>query len=1127
MLGKKLINPGAVACTTDKTQILDGGTTQSAALYRFEDNVNDTTGSYNASDASVTFTNKTTAAPTYNSSGKFGKSAIFNGSTSAIKYPDDFWKKQIFSISCWFKADDVSSTYQTLFSGYSNDGTHKGFVMAIDTNKISYVHGITVHRGSTTLSNSTWYHFVLVLDGSEARGYLNGVLDLTVTGITSVTYQSSGQKFFTGIRPQLPGSNYAYGEYDGEIDQMRFFEKALNLGEIDSLYNETATSAALSGITNPSTVAYYKMADATDETGSYNGTPTNVDFNVQGKYGFAGKFNGSNAYIDLPLSTSSLFDGKNTLAVSFWFKTTTTARQRMFTDYAQTSRNCDIIIDAGNIEIETDYNQSTNLKYTSSSTYNDGNWHHLVVALNQSAGQRTIYIDGSLVNTGTLSSNSWSGTGQKVTLGAFYSSSSGYSQYFDGSIDQVRIFNKAISASEVTKLYTEIQCANTIDTPESYFNTKLYTGNDGTQSITGVGFAPGMTWIKARSVGYTHSLQDTLRGPGTSTSIYPDLNSSQGTYGSYGQISAFGDDGFTVASGGHGVHPVAQVNKNGVTYASWNWKAASSSTNNNDGNIASTVRASQESGFSIVTYSPNNTVGMSIGHGLSKAPSLVITKRLDAAQEWGVYTNVSTNNTTTNWLSLDDSDGYGSGSFMTLKSTTLELPQTGAYWSSPSSNQVAYCFANIDGYQRIGSYVGNNSTNGPFVYTGFEPAWLMVKRTDADGNSWAIFDNKRVESDGDQSVVFADTASAESDYDIDFTANGFIIKATTTNLNASGGNYMFLSIAANPDNTAPTKANSFEAKIYTGNGSARSITDIGFKPDFVWIKKRANDTKAHRLFDSVRGPNSVVYSNLTNVAGTPTDELTAFIDGGFSLGTASAVNDGASDTYVAWNWKGLDHDRNLATINNNGSTISLVSANPEAGFSVVQYTTTANFQQFGVGHGLSSAPQIIFQKKYGPSSTSASDWYVMTTVVDGSVDYLKLNATDAKTDMAGSYANFQLGNSTFSDWWTGADQDIINYCFHSVAGYSKIDKYSGSGVSGKEVTLDFSPSFVLIKRTNAVTGWIIVDDQRGTKELYPHVTNIEDTTTTGIVLGTNKFTLNTTGSWYNASGGIYLYMAFK
>lgn len=229
-------------------------------------------------------------------------------------------------------------------------------------------------------------------------------------------------------------------------------------GGLRTSYNNTTTTTNLLSFPSGKTaVATYMLnGDATDVSGNYNGTESNISYNT-GKYGGGAVFNGSNAYIDLPLSTSSLFDGKNTLAVSFWFKTTTTARQRMFTDYAQSSRNCDITIDGGNIEVVTDYG-STSDTYTSSLTYNNNIWHNIIVSLNQSANQRTIYIDGSLVDTITLPTDSWNGSGQKVTLGAFYSSSSGYSQYFDGLIDQLRIYNSALDSTNASNIYNnEVQ----------------------------------------------------------------------------------------------------------------------------------------------------------------------------------------------------------------------------------------------------------------------------------------------------------------------------------------------------------------------------------------------------------------------------------------------------------------------------------------------------------------------------------------------------------------------------------------------------------------------------------------------------------------------------------------------
>ena len=227
---------------------------------------------------------------------------------------------------------------------------------AIDLNQTSDYSGLRLPVGTTNQAGINFDLDYLIVAGGGGGG----------TGITASTIGTGGGGGAGGLRT--------------------------------SYNNTTTTTNLLSFPSGKTAVATYMLnGAATDVSSNYNGTEYgDITYNT-GKYGGAAVFNGSNAYIDLPLSTSSLFDGKNTLAVSFWFKTITTARQRMFTDYAQTSRNSDIVIDSGNIEITTDYNQSTNLVYTSSLKYNDNIWHNLIVSLDQSAGQRTIYIDGSLV----------------------------------------------------------------------------------------------------------------------------------------------------------------------------------------------------------------------------------------------------------------------------------------------------------------------------------------------------------------------------------------------------------------------------------------------------------------------------------------------------------------------------------------------------------------------------------------------------------------------------------------------------------------------------------------------------------------------------------------------------------
>ena len=232
---------------------------------------------------------------------------------------------------------------------------------------------------------------------------------------------------------------------------------------------------------------------------------------------------------------------------------------------------------------------------------------------------------------------------------------------------------------------------------------------------------------------------------------------------------------------------------------------------NNDGNIESQVSANQDYGFSIVTYAPNNTVGMTVGHGLKKSPELVITKRIDANQDWGVYTNVSTGNSTTNWLVLNSDAVYGAGSYMTLNSSTLELPATGAYWAS-GTWQVAYCWHSVPKYSKIGTYTwtGSSSTAGTMVTgLGFKPAKVMIKGVDGAVCDWQLYDNKRgtytVANKWQAYAVYANGTWVQSTsgyqgilFDNDGFSAGVGADGNTTasgSLNTSGKTYLYMAFA--------------------------------------------------------------------------------------------------------------------------------------------------------------------------------------------------------------------------------------------------------------------------------------------------------------------------------------------
>ena len=1126
--------------TANTLQVL--GDTSCVATYTFEGNANDLSTNYNGTASNVRYDYSGTASNITYATGKFDKGAVFNGSNSVIDIENmRTVMGNNFAVSLWVKTPSTfaSSGYPAILSmyGYTGSGSAYGWDIEYNnSNKITFYwvssSGVGNYILSSSLSTDTWYHVVAQKDSSSANLYINGQLDNDSTyGSAYGMYYNNFNRMTIGAKRLNYGSTS--GHISGMVDQVRLFTKQLNAGEINNLYNETATSAASATINNPSTIAYYKMADASDETGSYNGTPTDVDFNVQGKYGFAGKFNGSSSRIN----TGLIWSGGTEISCSLWINTAGGVNQYLLGSFndggANSSNRFALQFHNSNvlyiITNDASGGMGTTTNAGSIASYLN-KWTHLVVTVNGT--EVKAYLDGSLFHTSTgtaLAAGSY-----PFIIGAYTNNSS--RQNVNGKIDQVRIFNKAISASEVTKLYNEIQCANTIDTPESYFNTKLYTGNGSTQALTGVGFAPAFTWIKARSVGYSHSLQDTVRGPGTGTSLYSDLQSAQGTYGSYGQISAFGTDGFTVASGGHGTYPTAQVNQNGVTYASWNWKGASSSVTNNVGTITSTVSASPESGFSIVKYTATGTIiTNTVGHGLTTKPSLIIQKGANTTSNWFPITDVVDGSVDYLMLNSNGAKGDMSGIYadFSINDTTFTN-----WYSNTSGEIITYCFANVDGYQRIGSYIGNGSTTGPYIYTGFEPAWIMIKRTDAAG-AWNIFDNKRNSANPRNSILQANVADQEytnTAYNFNFYTNGFQSLNSNNDWNASGGSYIFIAIAANPDTTAPTKANSFKTKIYTGTGSTHAITGLGFKPDFIWTRNR-DTTDSSALVDSVRGivsPAPYLASDSTTAEATSTNMPTSVQADGYTITGAGGRTNTSGEDYVSWNWKAADHDRNLATINNDGSIQSVVSANPEAGFSIVKYKGNETASQ-SVGHGLSSSPQLAFIKQLD----GGRDW-IAALFTETSGDYMHLNSaqnklTDTNKWSAVSSTTFTVGNDPYTN---SNGSPMLAYCWHSVTGYSSIGKYTGSGASGKTISVGFEPSWILIKNaTTTGLSWSIWDDQRSPSNprnlaawgdyAGGDYNILSSTSVNGFNFNSTGFEILNGSNWLNKSGDTFIYMAFK
>jgi len=331
--------------------------------------------------------------------------------------------------------------------------------------------------------------------------------------------------------------------------------------------------------------------------------------------------------------------------------------------------------------------------------------------------------------------------------------------------------------------------------PSDYFNTKLYTGNGSSQSITGIGFKPDWIWQKERSGTSYHVATDVVRG--NTKQLFPNVTATEATSSLY--ITSFDSDGF-----GQGQNN--DTNESGQTYVAWNWKAGGGQgSSNTDGSINTTYTSvNTTAGFSISTYTGDNNGGATIGHGLGVIPSMVIVKKLSSTRDWMIKHKDLTSNYN---IALNTSDAQWQPSSNGWISNLTSNQTIGfSIGSSDIDNVnqggqtfVAYCFAEKQGYSKFGSYTGNGNANGTFVYTGFKPAWLMMKRSDGV-NSWYIFDNKRNVFNVTNSRLKADDSVAESSNlnTVDFLSNGFKLTDNNDAWNYAGGTYIYMAFAENP-----------------------------------------------------------------------------------------------------------------------------------------------------------------------------------------------------------------------------------------------------------------------------------------------------------------------------------------
>ena len=327
----------------------------------------------------------------------------------------------------------------------------------------------------------------------------------------------------------------------------------------------------------------------------------------------------------------------------------------------------------------------------------------------------------------------------------------------------------------------------TIDKPTDYFNTKLYTGNGSTQSITGVGFQPDWVWIKGRSVVAGHNLHDVVRG--VNKQLYTNTSDAEETLTTL--VTSFDSDGFSLGSNGN-------ANSNTNTFVSWNWLASNTTASNTDGSITSTVSANTTSGFSIVSWSGSGA-NATIGHGLGAEPKIIFLKIRTGTNNWQVYSkSIGSGNAL--FLNTTDASGSNTGWQSTDATSSVFYVSGGTAVNGSGNEFIAYCFAEKKGYSKFGSYTGNGNADGTFIYTGFKPAWVMIKQTSGSGTSWNIWDNKRLGYNTKNYQLEANTNVVENTSleRLLITSNGFKCLTDNAQINGSGNTYIYMAFAESP-----------------------------------------------------------------------------------------------------------------------------------------------------------------------------------------------------------------------------------------------------------------------------------------------------------------------------------------
>jgi hypothetical protein len=636
---------------------------------------------------------------------------------------------------------------------------------------------------------------------------------------------------------------------------------------------------------------------------------------------------------------------------------------------------------------------------------------------------------------------------------------------------------------------------------EDVFSTWLYTGTGATQTITNnidTTTYGGLTWIKSRSAVLGHRLTDTARG--VTKSLASETTAAQATETT--GLTAFGTTGFTIGAD-------ADYNTSAATYASWTFRK-------------------QPKFFDVVTFTANtSTSNQRISHNLGSTPGCILIKSTNDTLNWYVY-HQSLGRSKIMFLNTTGAQATATNWLGTSNPTSTDFGFDASNYANAGDTFVAYLFADnaggfgltgTDNVISCGSYVGNAS-NAVSVTLGYEPQWVMIKSASTGGatyNGWVIFDNMRgIATGGNDATLFANQNWAENQGSggvdisgnyINLTSTGFSVQPGSDAVGTGGTTYIYIAIRRGPMKVPTDATKVYYGLARAGTGTATSLTTVGFAPDLVFSDYRNAGGSTAAVRDKLRGRTKSLYSGLTDAEATYTDDITAFLNNGISIGSTGSGSDnvnGAANTYINW-----------------------FMGRAPSFFDEVCYTEGSAI--YATNHNLGVLPELIIYK----TRSAVRDWFVYyKNPSSGLYDrYLNLNLSDAASINYESMST--LTSTTIPAFnYVGSGTTDVAYLFATCAGVSKVGSYTGNGTT-QTINCGFTGGarFVLIKRTDATGDWYVYDTARGMTTLTDPYLRLNSTAAETATLG--SVTTVSTGFAVNAAvlaaintnGASYIYLS--